>query len=214
MISDQKFWKISPGSSGMGWKDCLDKGIIGIGWNYEKDLHGLSEEKVFEYIKKTYSGKVAKQFVDFIFNIKKGDTIVAYSSPSTIYGIGIVEKSEWVFNDNVDDPWLAHTRKIRWDKKTSEIKVSTEDIKKILGKNRTLFGIPQDFFIKRILPLLPKESDIWTFLSSHKMSRDLPILNLLDQKSQVVLYGPPGTGKTYKAREYAVNFIEKTTMEG
>lgn len=213
MISDQKFWKISPGSSGKGWKDCLDKGIIGIGWNYEKDLHGLSKEKVFEYIKKTDSGKVANQIVDFIFNIKKGDIIIAYADPSTIYGIGFVEKNDWAFNDDADDPWLAHTRKIRWDDNISKIEVDDKNIISILGYRRTLFNVEDNFFVDQILPLLSEDSDVRSFLGYSEVSKDLPILNLLDQKSQIILYGPPGTGKTYKAREYAVNFIQKSIVE-
>ncbi len=42
-------------------------------------------------------------------------------------------------------------------------------------------------------------------------SRNIAVLNLLDQKSQIIFYGPPGTGKTYKAREISVNFIEETS---
>jgi len=42
-----------------------------------------------------------------------------------------------------------------------------------------------------------------------ELSTELPILKLLDQKSQMIFYGPPGTGKTYKAREIAVDFIKE-----
>ncbi len=212
-MSEHKIWKISPGSGGLGWNDCLTKGIIGIGWEYKKDLHELSEEKVMEYIKEEYNGKAANQFVDFIFNIKKGDIVIAYAGPSTIYGVGIVEKSDWVFNEYVDDPWLAHTRKIIWDTTISKIKVYDKNIISILGYNQTLFNVETDFFIKRILPLLPKESDVSNYFVNPINSRELHLLNLLYQKSQIILYGPPGTGKTYKAREYAVNFIEKTILE-
>lgn len=65
-MSEQKIWKISPGSGGLGWNDCLTKGIIGIGWEYKKDLHDLSEEKVMEYTKEKYKGKAAKLDVPFI----------------------------------------------------------------------------------------------------------------------------------------------------
>lgn len=213
-MSEQKIWKISPGSGGSGWEDCLTKGIIGIGWEYKKDLHDLSEEKVMEYIKEKYKGKAANQFIDFIFNIKKDDIVIAYAGPSKIYGIGIVEKSDWIFNDDANKAWLANTRKIRWDEKISNIKVHDKNIISILGYNQTLFDVEKDFFIKRILPLLPKESDVRNFFNNPKNSRELPILNILDKKSQIILYGPPGTGKTYKAREYSVNFIQKNHLGG
>lgn len=214
MKYEQKIWKISPGTDGEDWDDCLSKGVIGIGWEHEKDIHGLSKEEVMEYIKEEYNGKVATQFVDLIFNIKEKDIVIAYSSPSTIYGIGIVDNSEWVFDDGAyAPPPLTNSRKIRWDTKISDIKVSDKEIVKILGYNRTLFGIENDFFITKILPLLPEESYIRYLFSYPKISQDMPILNLLDHKSQIILYGPPGTGKTYKTREYAVNFIQKSIME-
>lgn len=214
-MSERRIWKISPGSGGTGWNDCLNKGIIGIGWEYEKDLHGLSEQEVREYIKEEYDEKVANQFVDFIFNIKKDDIVIAYASPSTIYGIGFVEKNDWIFNDDATNPWLAHTRKIRWDPKISKIRVYDKEIvsKRNLGKNRTLFSVNNNLFIKHIFPLLPEESYVRDLYTNLKKTLDLPILNLLDQKSQIILYGPPGTGKTYKAREYAVNFIQKSILE-
>jgi len=212
-MSEQKIWKISPGAGGKGWNDCLSKGIIGIGWEYERDLHGLSEEEVMKYIKEEYDGKVANQFVDFIFNIKKGDIVIAYAGPSIIYGIGFVEKNDWAFNDDAYDPWLAHTRKIRWDENISKIKVDDKNIISILGYNKTLFNVEDNFFVDQILPLLSEYSDVRSSLGYSEVSKDLPILNLLNQKSQIILYGPPGTGKTYKAREYAVNFIQKSILE-
>lgn len=32
----------------------------------------------------------------------------------------------------------------------------------------------------------------------------------LDKSKQIIFYGPPGTGKTYKAREFAVEFLEES----
>jgi DNA replication protein DnaC len=40
--------------------------------------------------------------------------------------------------------------------------------------------------------------------STNEFEKDL-MLN----KKQMIFYGPPGTGKTYKAREIAVDFIER-----
>ena len=101
-------WKISPGEKGVGWEECLRNGTIGIGWAHEKNLHGLSENEIEEYTKTKYlstdkPGYIAKQLINFIFHIKKGHIIIAYSSPSTIYGIGIVEDDEWEYNKNVDN---------------------------------------------------------------------------------------------------------------
>jgi len=43
------------------------------------------------------------------------------------------------------------------------------------------------------------------------VEEDITLNRLLKSKKQIILYGPPGTGKTYKAREYAIEFISKIT---
>jgi hypothetical protein len=39
--SDQRYWKIAPGEQARLWKECLEKGIICIGWNALGDLRSL-----------------------------------------------------------------------------------------------------------------------------------------------------------------------------
>ena len=157
-------WKISPGEKGIGWEDCLRNRTIGIGWGYEKNLHGLSEKEIEEYAKNKYSsggkpGYIAKQLIHFIFHIKKGHIIIAYSSPSTIYGIGIVEENEWKYNENVDryDYWLRNTRKINWINSFPKNKIDDAEIISEFGKKKTIIPVTKKFFEDKILPLYPRE---------------------------------------------------------
>ena len=156
-------WKISPGEEGKGWKDCRKNGTIGIGWAHDTDLHGYTKEEIEEYTEKKgfeKPGYVANQLIKFIFQIKKGHTIVAYSSPSTIYGIGVVEQKDWRFNKNVssDNYWLRNTRKVNWIE-FSKIKTKDKKIISELGVRQSVKTIPKQFFIDEILPLIPKESN-------------------------------------------------------
>lgn len=157
-------WKISPGEKGSGWGDCLRNGTIGIGWAHEKNIHGLDEKEIEEYARKKYTsdekpGYIAKQLIHFIFHIKKGHIIIAYSSPSTIYGIGIVEDDEWKYDKNVDsdDYWLRNTRKINWIK-SSKQKIDDVEIISKLGIKRTIIPVTKKLFEDKILPLYPRES--------------------------------------------------------
>lgn len=157
-------WKISPGEKGIGWEDCLRNRTIGIGWGHEKNLHGLSEKEIEEYAKKKYSsggkpGYVSKQLIHFIFHIKKGHIIIAYSHPSTIYGIGIVEENEWKYNENVDryDYWLRNTRKINWMNSFPKKKIDDTEIISELGRKKTIIPITKKFFEDKIIPLYPRE---------------------------------------------------------
>lgn len=159
-------WKISPGADADGWGDCLKNGIIGIGWAHEKeDLHGLTKEEIIEYTRENWDaikkpGYIASQLIDFIFNIQKGHIIVAYSAPSTIYGVGIVEKKGWKHNKDVGKAyWQANTRKVNWVKPFLKTKIDDPEIKSVLGKRDTILPIPKLFFIKKLLPLFSKQSN-------------------------------------------------------
>lgn len=157
------FWKISPGKEGEGWKDCLKNGTIGIGWAHDTDLHDYTEEEIEEYTESKgikIPGYVANQLSKFIFQIKKDHIIVAYSSPSTIYGIGIVEENIWEFNRSVEDKkyCLRNTRKVNWINSFLPQKIDNEEVIAELGVRQTIKAIQKQFFIDKILPLIPEDS--------------------------------------------------------
>ena len=156
--SNTGIWKISPGEEGKGWKDCLKNGTIGIGYAYD-DLHEYTEEEVIEYKRKTDSpspGYLSTP-IHFFFHIKEGHIVVAYSAPSTIYGIGIVTEHEWKHNPDVtgDTYWLKNTRSVDWF--DLRLKIDDEAIKSELGGRNVIIPIQKLFFIKKLLPLFPKD---------------------------------------------------------
>lgn len=157
-IEPTGIWKISPGEEGKGWDDCLKNGTIGIGYAYD-DLHGYTEEEVIEYKRKTDSPSPGylETPLHFFFHIKEGHIIVAYSAPSTIYGIGIVTENEWEYNPEVtgDTYWLKNTRKVDWF--DLRLKIDDGKIKSELGSRNVIIPIEKLFFEKKLLPLFPKD---------------------------------------------------------
>jgi 5-methylcytosine-specific restriction protein B len=181
-------------------------------------LHEFTtQEEVEEEIRENgFDAKVVNQFIDLIFNIKKGHIIIAYSAPSTIYGIGIVNEDDWIYNYN-EEYYLVNSRKVKWaddfqPKKLDNKKPYEKNLIDILKQRSTLFEIENDDFPKLIEPLIPKGSIVWTWIKSEKLT-DLTNLDLLNKKKQIIFYGPPGTGKTYKTREYAISLIKKHITE-
>ncbi|CAG0983999.1 hypothetical protein METP3_02247 [Methanosarcinales archaeon] len=205
----QRFWKVSPGEGGKCWEECQKKGVIGIGKIQKKDVHGLTEEEVKEYLYEE-RGKRSPSLIKFIFQITKGHIIIAYSSPSTIYGVGIVEEKDWKYNENIPYEYscLINTRKVNWIKPFSPIKVEDDEIKSKLGIREAISEIPKDFFINKLLPLFPDTFRIESFLIDTEIIESY-ILKLISKKHQIILYGPPGTGKTYNARKLALEFLRR-----
>ena len=175
------FWKISPGKGGEGWKDCRKNGTIGIGWAHETDLHSYTLEKIEKYTEERFKkpGYVANQLSKFILQIKKNHIIVAYSSPSTIYGIGIVEQKNWKFNSSVEsnEYWLRNTRKVNWMDSFLPKKIGNEEVISELGVRQTIKAIPRKIFIDKILPFIPEDSKtkIYDLIISSEIS-DFPSL--------------------------------------
>ena len=183
-------WKISPGENADGWEDCLRNGTIGIGWAHKKDLHGLTKEEIVEYTRENYAARertyIANQLIDFIFNIRKGHIIVAYSRPSTIYGIGVVEKKKWKYNKKVssDTYWLRNTRKVKWIQPFAEMKIDDAKIISILGKWQTIIPIPKQFCVKKLLPLLPEKSKIEVYESFIQLEAEQNIYSSVEEDEQ------------------------------
>lgn len=89
------------------------------------------------------------------------------------------------------EKWISNKEALSYLKKYFT-KVKDEKVKNII-----------DFFEKGIV------SDFLEGYSTAYVKRS----QLLKFKKQMIFHGPPGTGKTYKAREFAVNFIENRLKE-
>jgi len=184
-------WRISPGARGEGWSDCLSNEVIGIGYIHDDDLHGYSQDKVIEYMRK--KGRQAPGYLsgpnNFFFNIKKGHIVVAYSSPTTIYGVGIVASNEWKFNPKVNRNtyWLRNTRKVTWLTSFSQTRIDDKEIIKKLGKTLALDIIPEDFFIEKLLPLFPEELLMNVYAIQYSNETIQPLFSNVEEDEQSII---------------------------
>lgn len=156
-----------------------------------------------------------KRNINLIKSIKKNDFVVAYLNKTRVGGIGKVEREsfnaempyegcgtdgyrqrigvEWVFVKDHDFPTINYS-KIFGAKRIDSATI--HKLNEIEYNN--FFSVLENDWIENV-----SQKDGFT----NKF-------DVFKNKKQMIFYGPPGTGKTYKAREYAVNFIQKTILEG
>lgn len=114
---DTKIWMYAPGEKGRMWQDCLEKGILSIGWDELGDLTEYeSREDMAKYIQMTYGGDGSHKndslaTWEFVNEMHAGDIVFAKKGRTTILGRGTVE-SEYQFDDSRSE--YKHVRKIKW----------------------------------------------------------------------------------------------------
>jgi hypothetical protein len=201
----QRLWKIAPGESGWQWKECLEGGFIGIGWEELGDISQMNrdefvlrrDELVAKYDDWTTDG--AEQVWKFA-HILPGDKIVANEGTRKILGIGTVSGPYYY----VPDVRYGHRLPITWDDTTSR-KVEK------LGWRRTLIELDAAEFQELVNPVngthppypLP-ECAAATGFHEDDLAR---WVRAIHRKKQAILYGPPGTGKTHIARHLTRHLI-------
>jgi len=156
----------------------------------------------------------SKRNIDLIKSIKKNDFVVAYLNEKRVGGIGKVEKEyfdaempyedcgidgyrqrigvEWVFVKDHNYPT------INYNKIFGNMKINSATIHKL---NKTQYSN----FLS-----ISKNDWLTIVLQKDGFTKKFDVF---ENRKQIILYGPPGTGKTYKAREYAVNLIQKSILE-
>jgi 5-methylcytosine-specific restriction protein B len=92
---EPRVWKIAPGESGWQWRECLEGGFIGVGWEELGDMSQMNRDE-FEVRR----NELVSQRKDFTVDgteqawkfahILPGDKIVANEGTRKILGIGVV----------------------------------------------------------------------------------------------------------------------------
>ena len=175
-------------------------------WNYCKEnsvaaMHYLEES---DDKKAPFNRKQIKK-------IRLNDKVIVYLNNNTIGGIGEVSNEfyEDISDSNGFDGDFGQRIGLKW--LTNNFEINFKLIKPYLKKFpkhlglKTIYDINEDDF-----------NTIFKFVNKGIIGNgnDEKLANgfengLLLNKKQMIFYGPPGTGKTYKAREIAVDFIEK-----
>ncbi len=149
-----------------------------------------------------YPGWASKKDVLNIWN--KSKHLVNFSLLEEDFGLNILTKDssrsvynfEKVdFNDDLDIPGFKGLFFAKTFSKESKILKSSEFPDEVVS------------VFKKVYPVY--EAAVEIVKDGVKKNRNYEDLkSLLLSKKQIVFYGPPGTGKTYKARRFALEFIE------
>ncbi len=200
--------KIAPGRNGEYWQECLDEGVIRVGWDAVGDLGDYATpEDLADALNAAYPTKsahahkiAATQLFRYFRDLPTGSRIVANQGKSKILAVGTVTDKGYEF-DPAKSGYM-HTLAVEWD--TSYEQEFDEPINSWSGT------------------FAPVKSVLWNRIQAGVTSvkavpKDVEdVIRGLRRKKQVVLYGPPGTGKTRLARlaatEFAGNRVTHTTF--
>lgn len=120
-----RIWKVSLGQRDEShiYEQCKQNNIIAVGWLYGKDLSkGFAKQDFFDKLKAERGGDApnpsndANSLNSLVNEMKEGDIVLIYDSPTTIRDVGII-KSEYKFNPNMN---YHHTRDVVWLKEFEE----------------------------------------------------------------------------------------------
>lgn len=198
-------WRLSPGKKGIYWEEWRNANICSLNIPeykpYFNELDQITDRDSFKTRLKELARIVHPENSNFDLSIshqntiwsyfhemKIGDTIIASTGKSRIYGIGTI-KSNVLFQDSEDCPVI---REVHWEYDDLNIPIPSEVSGNFLS---ALNKLSLDDYSKIITSI---ESGFSTNLDS--------IIQLLERKGQIILYGPPGTGKTYSVQ----SLIKKT----
>lgn len=197
---DQKevILKIAPGEGAERWPECLEQGIICIGWDDLGDLRNFETETDLRNAFNSYysesndtSGKKAHRtrtsgLLWQVRNLQPGERIIANRGLREVLAVGTVMEPGYEWNPGRAE--YRHTVHVNWD-----ISLARE------------MPEHQNEWRMTIIPLSEKQKRLIFSDDSGEVtqSQPMPLKHSLNQ----ILYGPPGTGKTYKVIRRAAELV-------
>lgn len=115
-ITEVRYWVIAPGEGAELWDNCLEKGIIRVGWDKLENLSSYrTEEQLRELHQATYSEGEGdfKGINDFVNVMKSGDRLFIKQGVRVLIGYGEVI-SDYQFDVSLTK--YRHFRSVRWEK--------------------------------------------------------------------------------------------------
>ena len=206
------YWLYSPGRNAKHWDDFYDKGIMGIGWDSVGDLKEIKDrDKIKDKLGDEQDGpNNSLCLYEFSKVMNIGDIVVAKDGRTNLIGYGYVD-SDYYFDKSASE--YKHRRKVRWQKKG----IWNRDGDKLLVM-KTLTNISKyESYVdelNRILDIGGKVKSMEKY-SAKDALKDLfisddkynQIINMLNNKLNIILQGPPGTGKSFSAKKIAYSLI-------
>lgn len=195
---NRKYWVFAPGESGDHWNDCINNGLMLVGWDEIYDLNQYEDKNAIDKaLKEAYpkeSNSYRKNDVCTLWymckEIQIGDVVYARIGLSQIVGRGIVTSDYRYDEDRID---FCNVREIKWTHignwPASELSMPT-----IIPKNGDWVKE-----MERTITLLKSDKSMLDDIKKYTI--------LLHQKKNLILQGAPGTGKTYNTAAIALSAL-------
>jgi hypothetical protein len=218
-----QLWKIAPGENARLWQDCLQGGLICVGWGEIGDMRQETDAAEFkEKYREIYGAKrIAhwKEIWSFAKELKKGHIVISNNGLKSIVGVGTVT-GDYYYDENRTE--YKHCVPVRWDI-TTEFpvpesarsvvatwfqgtlkKIDRQDYNQLLadgtnGGEMVGQGVTAS---SHLVSTHSRYADICktTFLPEEFF---VDCERLLETKKQIILQGAPGMGKTFVAEHLA-----------
>ena len=214
------YWLYSPGENAHIWGECLEKGIMAIGWDEIGDLN--------QYASKTEMKQAMKEHIDpskpytmaahatwqFAKEIKPGDIVFAKKGRATVIGRGIVQ-SGYAFDDSRADN--KNVRKVNWTHKgewphpgqaamktLTDITQYTDYVAELCAMFESDVEEDVEEHVTELKPYTAEK-----FLEEVYMDEESyrTLVELVKSKKNVILQGAPGVGKTFAAKRLAYSMM-------
>lgn len=190
--------KIAPGRTGEYWQECLEEGVIRVGWDKVGDLgEYATSEDLATALAEAYPEKsmqahkgTATRLIRYLRDLPAGSRVIANEGKAKILAVGTVTDEGYRYDES--KPAYRHTLTVDWD----------QDYAQALDE-------PVNSWVSTFAPV---KSALWTTIQAKAnkvvaIPEDVQrVIHGLTRKKQVILFGPPGTGKTRLARLAASAF--------
>ena len=144
-------WMIRAGRGGVYAADWLERGIIGIGWDFGgADIAAMDREKIRAAYAATHSSeskqKVAAnvgQVYRFAHSMAQGSTVVMYDPAERLYHIGVINGP---CKPSDESESLTYTRTVKWGETALRDMLSPAS-KNSLGGIQTIFAVSDEVMV-------------------------------------------------------------------
>lgn len=141
-------WMIRAGRGGVYAADWLERGIVGIGWDFGgADIAGMNREKIRAAYAAAHPSeskqKVAAnvgQIYRFAHCMAQGSTVVMYDPAERLYHIGVIDGP---CKPTSESESLTYTRTVKWGKTALRDALSPAS-KNSLGGIQTIFAVSDE----------------------------------------------------------------------
>lgn len=210
-----RYWLYSPGTNACKWQECIDKGVMYLGWGEIGDLRQYeSKESIQQAMQDIYDGdssynNSALATWQFVHEIKPGDIVFVKKGMHKLIGRGVV-KGDYIVALDAEDEYI-NARQVEWTD------IGEWEHPNGQAAMKTLTDITKyPDYVKKLMNVFDNQEQIYVqpytkqdFLNDVFMTSDEydELVGLLEHKKNLILQGAPGVGKSYAAKRLAYSII-------